>query len=265
MAADVTASPFAQAGARVRFEWGLPGALALAEHTASQAVFVVVDVLSFCTSISVACDLGIACYPYRWTDDRAQQYADARSAVLAGGRRQGGLSLSPASLRAADGVRRLVLPSPNGSTISFALRERGCRVVAGCLRNATAVGSWLDQRLQADSTLAVAVIAAGERWPDGSLRPAIEDLWGAGAILGAIGAGLTFSPEARGAMAGFAAVAGLMPEQLRACASGRELSRYGFGGDVEIAAEGDSTTVVPVLVEDRFLPAPQAIDGRTRL
>ena len=41
-----------------------------------------------------------------------------------------------------------------------------------------AVARWLQAR---GGT--VAVVAAGERWPDGSLRPAAEDLWGAGAVL----------------------------------------------------------------------------------
>jgi len=33
----------------------------------------------------------------------------------------------------------------------------------------------------------VMVVAAGERWPNGSLRPAAEDLWGAGAVLHTLG------------------------------------------------------------------------------
>lgn len=89
---------------------------------------------------------------------------------------------------------RLVLPSPNGSAIASATAGT---VVAACLRNATAVARWLGFRL-ADSGTAVTVIAAGERWPDGSLRPALEDLLGAGALLSALcaGTGISASPEA---------------------------------------------------------------------
>ena len=69
-----------------------------------------------------------------------------------------------------EGVERIVLPSPNGSSICFALADSGLTVVGACLRNRAAVARWLAPQLAAGAT--VAVVAAGERWPDGSLRPA---------------------------------------------------------------------------------------------
>ena len=59
----------------------------------------------------------------------------------------------------------LVLPSPNGATISL---EANCRgyVLAGCLRNRSAVAS-----RAAALGGPFGIIAAGERWSDGTLRP----------------------------------------------------------------------------------------------
>lgn len=78
-------------------------------------------------------------------------------------------SLSPAALRRAPFTPRLVLPSPNGSAIAAAAHQS--LVVAGCLRNATATARWLAERGLGNTDRPVTVIAAGERWPDGSLRP----------------------------------------------------------------------------------------------
>src|SRR3954453_15926373 len=118
--------PFAQASYRVRFEWGPSGAAGL-WRTADHAV--VVDVLSFSTTVTVAVDRGIEVYPYRWRDQSAPAFAAARNAVLAVGRSQAhgsdGVSLSPASVARVRGVGRLVLPSPNGATIADALSSRG--------------------------------------------------------------------------------------------------------------------------------------------
>ena len=217
-------------------------------------VAVVVDVLSFTTSVTLAVERGATVLPYRWRDPSAEEYAAAHDAVLAGGRRaalaDGAPSLSPASLVGLVGVERLVLPSPNGSTISLGLADSGASVVAACLRNAAAVADWLAPR----AGEGIAVVAAGERWPDGSLRPAVEDLWGAGAVL----AGLAergvagFSPEAELAASAYRSVAGRLPELLPACASGLELVDGGFAEDVRLAAELDASPVVPVLTGAGF-------------
>jgi 2-phosphosulfolactate phosphatase len=240
----------AQAAHRLRFEWGLTGARAIAADARPGDVAVVVDVLSFTTTLSVALDRGITVYPYPWASADAPAYAVERAAVLALGRRaglrDGSVSLSPVSFDGVSGIERVVLPSPNGSAISFALRDTGVTVVGACLRNAQAVGRWLQH-----SPGRVLVVAAGERWPDGSLRPAAEDLWGAGAVLRSLG--LTdASPKAHLAAAAYDAVRGHLGSALADCASGRELVNAGFARDVEIAAaEGDSV-VVPVLREDAF-------------
>ncbi|MDT0202350.1 2-phosphosulfolactate phosphatase [Nocardioides sp. AE5] len=254
---------------RVRLEWGPTGAAALAEQGSTYAV--VVDVLSFTTTVTVALDHGIEVFPYRWRDSGAAAHAMRHGATLAVGRfealgREGRhVSLSPASLRqvaAEPGqLTRLVLPSPNGSTICFDLAERGPGVVAASLRNRYAVAQWLARqafvRRDEAEPLSVAVIAAGERWPDGSLRPAVEDLWGAGAVLAALDdLGLDdLSPEASMAVAAFRAVEPDLAERLDACASGRELADKGFADDVAVAAELDSSSVVPMLVGESFTDA----------
>ena len=216
-----------------------------------------VDVLSFTTCVSIAAERGIEVYPCRWQDHAAAQYAERVGAVLAVGRGvPGGLSLSPASIAGARGVDRLVLPSPNGSTVALSLAESGTIVVAGALRNRRAVAQWVAQGLSGDD--GVAVVAAGERWPDGSLRPALEDLWGAGAVLAALGPVLdrvTVSPEAAHAASSYDLVAGRLPAALLDCASGSELDAAGFRDDVSAASAVDSERVVPLLGPEGFAAA----------
>ena len=140
-------------------------------------VAVVVDVLSFATSVTVALEIGATVLPYPWRDDSAVAFAQRHGAVLAVGRSQTGtgrVSLSPAEMRAhAPSGGAVVLPSPNGSTIARRLASGTTTCVAACLRNAEAVADWLDGRFPHPAR--VAVVAAGERWPDDSLRPAVED------------------------------------------------------------------------------------------
>lgn len=236
----------------VRLEWGPGGAEALRDV----ACAVVVDVLSFTTAVTVAAERGIVVHPFRWRDERAAAYAAEVGATLAVGRLEAaresapGVSLSPAAMARVEGVTRVVLPSPNGSTISTALAGAGATVVAACLRNAPAVAAWLTTRAASGP---IAVIPAGERWPDDTLRPAVEDLWGAGAVVaGLLAAGLSASPEARVAAAAFGAAD--LPGDLQECVSGRELRDRGFTADVAIAGEYGVSSVVPVLVDGAFRP-----------
>jgi 2-phosphosulfolactate phosphatase len=251
----VTDPAHRQASYPVRFEWGPTGAAAIG---ADAEIAVVVDVLSFTTTLTVAVERGMTVFPYGWKDCRAQGYAAKRDAVLAVGRLEGregvgGVSLSPAAMAAVEGVERVVLPSPNGSSICFGLADSGRTVVGACLRNRAAVARWLTPRLAAGDR--VAVVAAGERWPDGSLRPAVEDLWGAGAVLAALDPALVgpaASPEARHAALAFEAVRRHLDDELPACASGVELVGAGFRDDVRIAGELDASDAVPVLVGGAF-------------
>jgi 2-phosphosulfolactate phosphatase len=101
------------------------------------------------------------------------------------------------------------------------------------------------------------VIASGERWPDDSLRPGVEDLWGAGALIAALRARgwSSYSPQAQTAAAARRSVAADALSALPDCASGRELIDLGYDDDVAIAAEVDDSGTVPLLHEHQFLDA----------
>lgn len=260
-------SVHSQTDSRLRFEWGATGAATIVEGA---NLAVVIDVLSFTTTLSVAIELGAEVYPYEWRDDAVAEYAEARDATYAVGRfeaRDSGplvaVSLSPSSLQQATGLQRLVLPSPNGSTISAMLRDSGAVVVGACLRNRKAVAHWLADRMASDPGTVLAVIASGERWGDRTLRPCVEDMWGAGAVLDELvrvipSLTAELSPEARMAMHSFQAVQHLMATTLLEVSSGRELIDVGFRDDVVVAAEIDASKVVPVLNGERFVDASPA-------
>ncbi|MFI1992753.1 2-phosphosulfolactate phosphatase [Actinoplanes sp. NPDC020271] len=243
------AGVFGQRSYRARFEWGPSGA---GEIAPGAAFVVVVDVLSFTTTLGVAAEHGIAVMPYPWRDDSAATVAGQHRAELAVGRTAAGpdeISLSPAALRRVASrrpVERLVLPSPNGSAVSARFARTGTTVIGVSLRNARAASTWVRARLNGQP---LAVVAAGERWPDGGLRPAIEDLWGAGAFLDGFDG---LSPEAETAVAAYRAVAGRLPEALAASSSGRELAAIGFAADVAVAGEADVSEVVPVFGDGWF-------------
>lgn len=221
-----------QEGYDVRFHWGPAVAPALTGGTC-----VVVDVLRFTTAVEAAVARGVIVYPHRWRD--APVHGDPVHGDPAGP------SLSPLSMTALPPGTSLVLPSPNGSTCAVLASEAGARVAAGCLRNATAVAAWASKAAKP-----VTVLACGEKWPDGSLRPSLEDLLGAGAILAGVQG--SPSPEARSAIAAFRDAEGDLPEMLRQCASGRELRDKGREPDIVYAAQLNASRAVPVFSNGAF-------------
>jgi 2-phosphosulfolactate phosphatase len=231
-------------GRSVDLAWGVSGT----KHLAADCdVLVVVDVLSFSTSVSVAVERGALVWPFEFGTDGAVQLAREVGAELARGRSVSqGPTLSPASLLDLEPGSRLVLPSPNGSTVSRAAIHTGLPVLTGCLRSASATARWLRRHRR------VGIVAAGEQWVDGSLRPAYEDLLGSGAIAKALArAGYRASPDAAAAVAATA-----RPRPLVECMSGVELVERGFEDDVKIAEERDATDVVSVMQAGRFVGEP---------
>ncbi|WP_410569574.1 2-phosphosulfolactate phosphatase [Amycolatopsis sp. cmx-4-61] len=229
-----------QSGHDVRLEWGAEGVAALGREC---AVLVVVDVLSFGTTTDLVVGRGGRVLPVRWRDERGVAAARAAGAVIAG---ESGFTLRPSSVTEIPPGTLLALPSPNGATLCDTAAATGAHVLAGCLRNATAVAA-----KAAALGGPIGLIPAGERWgvhifgdgeTFGPLRPCVEDQVGAGAIAAALaGHGLSLSAEAA-----FAARSADVTA-LAACVSARELREAGHGGDVVLATQSDVSAAAPVL------------------
>lgn len=223
----------------VRFEWGMPAV----KHLARLAdLTVIVDVLSFSTCVDIACARDGVVFPFEYGDERATAFTKDQGGILASARGGDGPSLSPKSLLALQPGTRLVLPSPNGASIARATQSK--TVVAACFRNRLAIARF------AANCASVLVVGAGERWPDGLLRPAVEDFVAAGAIINVLNG--SKSPEALAANAAYEAISASFERELRGCASARELIERGFEGDLELAFDLDSSDCVPLLLRGAF-------------
>ncbi len=230
---------FTQADFEIRCEWGLQGVTQLAPIS---DVVIIVDVFSFTTCVEIATQQGALIYPYR--GDHAAVFAESVGATLAAKWGNAGYSLSPHSLVQLPPGLRLILPSPNGSTLSLSTGQTP--TLAGCLRNVQAVAA-----AAATYGKQITLIPAGERWrADGSLRPAYEDWVGAGAIISQLSGRL--SPEARAARAAFLDAQGELAQLISLCGSAKEHSEQGFAQNVVLAASLNVSDCVPLLVDGAY-------------
>jgi 2-phosphosulfolactate phosphatase len=155
-----------------------------------------------------------------------------------------GFGLSVASLQNLPVNTRLVLPSPNGSTVS--LLAENTTVIAGCLRNCHAVAESAMKKGKR-----IAVVPAGERWKNDTLRPCVEDLIGAGAIISHLKGKL--SPEALTAKTVFENLSADLIGNLKNCVSGREKIARGEEFDIRLAAQINISDCVPILKNGAFV------------
>ena len=252
---------YQQDHADLRLEWGLEGVHALA----ACAVLVVVDVLSFTTTVDIALGRGARVLPLPWRDERAAEAARAAGATLTSSGlaetdRQAGLradpghgwTLRPSSLVELPSGTFLAISSPNGATLSAAAAKTGATVLAGCLRNATAVAA---AAADIAGDRSVGIVPSGERWrdtPEKRMRPGIEEILGAGAIAAAVGGRRAPSAEAELAALTYRAAGERVPELVTESVSGRELVEAGVPDDVRLATEIDASAVVPLLTDGVF-------------
>ncbi|MBE9188862.1 2-phosphosulfolactate phosphatase [Gloeocapsopsis crepidinum LEGE 06123] len=234
---------FDQAEFDIRCEWGEQGVINLAPIS---DVLIVVDVLSFSTCVEIASNNGAIIFPYQWKDNSALDYALSLNAELVSNERKltNGYSLSPSSLVNIPANTRLVLPSPNGATLTLAVQQQA-QVLTGCLRNCEAVANFAQKKGKR-----ISIIPAGERWNNGSLRIALEDMIGAGAILSHMQG--TFSPEAKAAIAVFQSTKDALLSNLKSCISGKELITRRFAKDVELSAAYNISKCVPLFANNAY-------------
>ena len=101
-------------------------------------------------------------------------------------------------------------------------------VVAGSIECRRALAEWtLARQGDRGDRFTVAVVAAGEARADGSLRFAVEDLLGAGAVIDALAdAGIDYcSPEAAAAAAAYSGLRNATSHLISSSASGQALGR----------------------------------------
>jgi len=241
---------FSQDKYEIRLEWGLSAV----EHLAREVdCAVIVDVMSFSTCVSLAVDNGARIYPYPWKDESARKIG-AKTASPDRRFSDKGYSLSPVSIQRISEGESLVLPSPNGSAISFRARDAAITVFSGCFRNLSATAE------ACSGFRRVLVVPCGERWPDGSIRPSVEDYAAAGGIIAAMGRG-SCSPEAQSAIAAwhFYQTQNLLP--LHECSSALELQQRGFNEDIALCLEVDTAKLACQLYGDFYASVKRRHDG----
>ncbi|MFP7299227.1 2-phosphosulfolactate phosphatase [Neobacillus niacini] len=245
---------FDQSPYTCRVEWGRRGAREAAERG---DIIIIVDVLSFSSTVVSALHYDAVIYPYPPNLD-GKEYAKNINAEFILGRSEaakaGKPTLSPVSFNEKHRNKKFVLTSLNGAFCTW-IASKVPALLIGSLLNAASVAEVCNQlRLQKNAS--ITVIPCGELWSDGkeeedTLRPAIEDYLGAGAILSYLEG--EKSPEAEVCIGAFQQAKPKLTQFIWDCGSGRELREKGFEADVGHCSLLNAYQTVPILKDNHFV------------
>lgn len=247
---------FDQSPYACRVEWGKRGAREASERG---DITIIVDVLSFSSTVVSALHKGAIIFPYP-PDLNGKDYADRVGAELILGRaeaaRLGKPTLSPVTFRSVHSNKKYVLCSINGAFCTW-IASKVPALLIGSLLNASSVATVANQ-LKKKTKANITVIPCGEQWNDiegneDRLRPSIEDYLGAGDILSELEGDK--SPEAEVCIGAFRSVERKINELIWESGSGRELRQRGFENDVKHCSRLNVYHTVPILNKNHFIDA----------
>jgi 2-phosphosulfolactate phosphatase len=245
---------FDQSPYTCRVEWGRRGAREAANRG---DIVIVIDVLSFSSTVVSALNYGALIYPFP-PNLNGKDYALKINAEYILGRAEaakvGKPTLSPVSFNEEHTNKKYVLTSLNGAFCTW-IASKVPALLIGSLLNASSVAAAANQ-LSLHNNANITVIPCGELWSNGveeedSLRPAIEDYLGAGAILSYLEG--EKSPEAEVCSGAFLYSKTNLERLIWDCGSGRELRERGFEADVKHCSQLNAYQTVPVLRNNHFV------------
>jgi len=237
------------------FYWSRAGAIRASENS---EIVVIVDTLSFSTTVAYAVKKGAVIYPLVLGDDPTDlrnkynaEVAVHRTDVPSHGK----YSLSPLTYFNIEKGTKVVLPALNGGTCCKLAQGKSNTVLIGALVNAQSIGRHIMSLLnKSNVSNSVSVIACGERFKksnsEGELRFAIEDYLGAGSIISELNINKT--PEAKVCEGAYKHNQVNLERLIWDCESGVELRDIGFGDDVKFASHLNTIEAVPVLIDNNI-------------
>lgn len=226
----------------------------LDRRSAAGRAAVVIDVIRASTTITIALHHGCAgIVPVRTLREARVVALTLGDGVLLAGERAAAkiagahLGNSPAEYeRERIEGKTVVLTTTNG-TRAFRAIDGAREVIACAFVNVSATARWLRR-----AGLDVLIVCAGRNG-----HFCLEDAVGGGMLIDRLSRisdrPLELSDAARAAHLLYSANQGNLLVMLRGCEWGRDITRVGFGADLEVCAQVDLTDVVPVMREGRLV------------